>query len=172
MAGIPDDEEADRGDMFNVLALGLGIIDEPTDDPFEVADELADLDILFGHDKDGDGVANPYSRPDADPGSTMTNAELAAFLDRIDISSGSGGGGGPTVNRPGPIRPGGGGGGPPGGSGTDPDDEMCITGLRLSSRERAGFLAQLRWETLVGIEPQGGSGRNWPPHPDMPGGAE
>ena len=31
------------------------------------------------------GSTNPYSRPDADPDSTMSNAQLAAFLDRIEI---------------------------------------------------------------------------------------
>ena len=155
------DAEADRGDMFNALAAGLGIPYD-SEDPFDVADELADMGILLGHDQDGDGVANPYTRPDADPESTMTNEQLAAFLDRISTNDG----GGPIANRP-PV----GGNDPPGGGG-GPDDEMCTTGLALSSRERALFLAQLQWATLVGIEPHGEPGRPWPPHPDVPGGKE
>ena len=170
------DEQADRGDMLLAIAAGLGIDIDPGADPFEVADELADLDILLGHDGDGDGEADPYTRPDADPDSTMTNAQLAAFLDRIPIANDPGGGGGggpggsPFVSRP-PGGGGGGGGGSPGGGG-DPDDETCTTGLALTSGERAAFAAQLRWETLVGIEAQSEPGVPWPPHPDMPGGAE
>ena len=151
-------EEADRGDMFNALAAGLGIPYDP-EDPFDVADELADMGILQGHDRDGDGVANPYSRPDADPESTMTNEQLAALLDRIPTTDDPGNGGGPISRRPPP---------PDGG----PDDKACTTGLALSSRERSLLLAQLQWATLVGIEPQGEPGRPWPPHPDVPGGTE
>ena len=180
--GNPDDE-TDRGDMFNALAAGLGIPYDP-EDPFDVADELADMGILQGHDRDGDGVANPYSRPDADPDSTMTNHQLAAFLSRIPPNDDPHDGGGPTINRPPkgggdppkrdrPPKTGGNppkrGGDPPGG---DPDDEMCTTGLALSNHERSLFLAQLQWATLVGIEPQGEPGRRWPPHPDVPGGTE
>ena len=168
LLSLPEYGEADRGTMFNALAGGLGIPYDP-DDPFEVADELADLSILYGHDGDGDGVTNPYSRPDADPDSTMTNAELAAFLSRVETPSDAGGGGRPPVQRPVPIRPGSSGGSPPGGSGSD--DEMCATGLRLSNRERAGFAAQLHWTTLVGIDSGGEPGRPWPPHPDVPGGS-
>ena len=170
------DEQADRGDMLLAIAAGLGIDIDPDADPFEVADELADLDILLGHDGDGDGVADPYTRPDADPDSTMTNAQLAAFLDRIPIANDPGGGGGggpggsPFVSRP-PGGGGGGGGGSPGGGG-DPDDETCTTGLALTYSERAAFVEQLRWETLVGIEAQSEPGVPWPPHPDVPGGAE
>ena len=163
LATIPEDGAANRGDMFNTLAAGLGIPYDP-DNPFDVADELADMDILLGHDRDGDGVADPYTRPDADPDSTMTNSQLAAFLNRIPIANDPGGD--PFVSRP----PGGG-GDPPGGGG-DPDDEMCTTGLALTSGERAAFAAQLRWETLVGIEAQSEPGVPWPPHPDVPGGAE
>ena len=57
--------ETDRGEMFNVIAAGLDIPYNP-EDPFEVADELADLGILYGHDADGDGITNPYTSPDAD----------------------------------------------------------------------------------------------------------
>ena len=39
--------QTNRGEMFNVIAAGLGIPYNP-DDPFEVADELADLGILLG----------------------------------------------------------------------------------------------------------------------------
>ena len=155
--------ETDRGDMFILIAAGLGIPYDP-DNPFDVADELADMDILLGHDRDGDGVADPYTRPDADPDSTMTNAQLAAFLNRIPIANDPGGD--PFVSRP----PGGGGGSP--GGGGDPDDEMCTTGLALTYGERAAFVEQLRWETLVGIEAQSEPGVVWPPHPDVPGGAE
>ena len=160
-------DETDRGDMFNSLAAGLGIPHDP-DNPFDVADELADMDILEGHDRDGDGVANPYTRPDADPDSTMTNSQLAAFLNRIPVADDPGDGGPgdePSVNRP-PGE-----GRPPGGGG-DPNDEMCTTGLALTYSERAAFAAQLRWETLVGIEAQSEPGVPWPPHPDVPGGAE
>ena len=81
-------DETQRGDMFNAIAAGLGIGHNP-EDPFEVADELADMDILYGHDMDGDGVVNPYDRPDADADSVMSNAQLAALLDRIqDLGDG------------------------------------------------------------------------------------
>ena len=167
--------DADRGDMFIAIAVGLGIDVDPADDPFEVADELADMGILLGLDGDGDGVANPYNRPDAAPDSTMTNSELAAFLDRIRSPGDSNGGdGSSTVHRPGgggSPGGGGGGGGPPGGGG-DPDDQMCTTGLLLSRGERSRFGSQLIWHTLVGVEGQGEPGRPWPPHPDVPGGAE
>ena len=52
------------------------------------------------------------------------------------------------------------------------NDEVCTTGLALTNNDRSAFAAQLRWETLVGIEPQGEPGVHWPPHPDVPGGAE
>ena len=55
----------------------------------------------------------------------------------------------------------------------DPDlDPPCSTGLSLSESERLAFLADLRWETLVDIKPQGPPGERWPPHPDVPGGSE
>ena len=198
--------QTDRGEMLNVIAAGLGIPYNP-DDPFDVADELADLGILFGHDRDGDGIANPYTRPDADTDGDLSNAELAALLDRIEAYTGSGGGS-PTVGgttgggAPGPCATGehrhtpGGGCHPhpnPGctASGTygaiagsghstvvtgvcapDQNDEVCTTGLALTSDDRSAFAAQLRWETLVGIEPQGEPGEPWPPHADVPGGAE
>ena len=162
-------DEADRGEMFNAIAAGLGIPYNP-DDPFEVADELADLGILYGHDRDGDGEANPYTRPDADPDSVMSNAALAALLDRIQDDTG----GGPVVDQPS------GGSGPGGGAtgGTtspsrpvDPAD-VCTTGVALTFSERTLFAGHLRWETLAGIEPQGEPGVPWPPHPDVPGGTE
>ena len=168
LRAIPEGE-TDRGDMFNVLALGLGLIDEPADDPFELADELADLDILYGHDRDGDGVSNPYTRPDADPDSTMTNAQLAAFLDRIPINNGNGGnpGGGDPGNNPG------GPGGDPGNNPPpDPDTPPCSTGLLLTSGLRMSFLSELRWMTLVDIRANGPPGEPWPPHPGVPGGSE
>ena len=180
--GKPDNE-AERGDMFNAIAAGLGIHYDP-DDPFDVADELADMGILKGHDRDGDGRANPYIRPDADPDTTMTNHQLAAFLSRIPTDAGADDrrrtGSRPTANRP--PRGGGdppgvdgdppAGGNPPPSGGDGPEDETCTTGLGLSNRQRALLLAQLKWTTLVDIKPQGEPGRPWPPHPDVPGGTE
>ena len=152
--------------MFNALAAGLGLPYDP-DDPFAVADELADMGILLGSDGDGDGVVNPYTRPDADPDSTMNNAELAAFLDRIPVDTG----GDPPDRGPTVHRPGTGGNRPPA-RGSPDEDDMCTTGLVLSAGDRSLFASQLTWTTLVSIEPQGGSGRTWPPHPDVPGGAD
>ncbi|MYE64444.1 MAG: hypothetical protein F4231_00780 [Acidimicrobiaceae bacterium] len=55
----------------------------------------------------------------------------------------------------------------------DPDpDPACSTGLSLTEQERVAFLADLSWETLVDINPQGPPGERWPPHPDVPGGSE
>ena len=163
---LPEEGNAGRGDMFIAIAIGIGLDVDPNADPFEVADELADMGILLGHDRDGDGVANPYTRPDADPDSTMTNAQLAALLDRIPTDDG--GGGGPGRGGSSPPREGG--GGPPGAGGDD--EEPCTTGLGLTAGDRSRFGSQLRWVTLVGIEPQGEPGRPWPPHPDVPGGAK
>ena len=162
---LPEEGNAERGDMFIAIAIGIGLDVDPDADPFELADELADLGILLGHDRDGDGVANPYSRPDADPDSTMTNAQLAALLDRIPTDDGRSG------------RPSGGRGSPPDGRGGSPpdsggDDEQCTTGLGLTAGDRSRLVSQLRWVTLVGIEAQGEPGRPWPPHPDVPGGRE
>ena len=151
-------DQTKRGEMFNALAAGLDIAYDP-DDPFDVADELAEMGILQGHDRDGDGVSNPYTRPDADPDSTMDNEQLAALLNRISTKRRPVTGSRTVVSRP--PRDGG-----------DPEDEMCTTGLALSSGERAQMLAQLRWTTLVGIEPRGEPSRPWPPHPDVPGGSE
>ena len=153
---LPVEGNADRGDMFIAIAIGIGLDVDPDADPFEVADELADMGILLGLDGDGDGIANPYSRPDADPDSTMTNSELAAFLDRIPTNDGGGRG------------PGGGGGSPPRRGGGD--EEPCTTGLGLTAGDRSRLVSQLRWVTLIGIEAQGEPGRPWPPHPDVPGG--
>ena len=159
---LPEEGNADRGDMFIAIAIGIGLDVDPEADPFEVADELADLGILLGHDGDGDGVTNPYSRPDADPDSTMTNAQLAALLDRIPTDDGE--------DDRGSGGSGGGGGSPPGGGGDD--EEPCTTGLGLTAGDRSRLVSQLRWVTLVGIGPQGEPGRPWPPHPDVPGGRE
>ena len=157
--------QTDRGEMFNVIAAGLGIPYNP-DDPFEVADELADLGILFGHDQDGDGISNPYSRPDADAEGTLWNANLAALLNRIGDHTGGGGPAGPTLGQPT-------GGSPTGGAPSTPGpDGVCATSVVLTSGARAAFAAQLRWETLVRIEAQGEPGVPWPPHPEVPGGAE
>ena len=162
---LPEEGNAERGDMFIAIAIGIGLDVDPEADPFEVADELADMGILLGTDGDGDGIANPYTRPDADPDSTMTNSELAAFLDRIPTDDGDdGGGGGPRGGGP----PDGGGGSPPGGG--DDDEEPCTTGLGLTAGDRSRFVSQLRWVTLVGIQAQGEPGKPWPPHPDVPGG--
>ena len=190
--------ETDRGEMFNAIAAGLGIPYNP-EDGGDAADELGDLGIVWGHD--GDPTHNPYG--DADPDSTLSNAALAALLDRIEDYTGSGGGS-PTVGggAPGPCATGehrhtpGGGCHPhpdPGctASGTygaiagsghstvvtgvcapDQNNEVCTTGLALTNNDRTAFAAQLRWETLVGIEPQGEPGGPWPPHLDVPGGAE
>ena len=159
LEALPDRGLVDRGDMFIAIAIGIGLDVDPDGDPFEVADELADMGILLGHDGDGDGVTNPYSRPDADPDSTMSNAQLAAFLDRIPIDPDQG-----DSYRP-PDR-----GSPPD---PDPDDEdMCTTGLVLSAADRSLFVSQLSWHTLVGIEPEGEPGRPWPPHAEVPGGSE
>ena len=165
---LPDEGLADRGDMFIAIAIGIGLDVDPDADPFEVADELADIGILQGHDRDGDGLTNPYTRPDADPDSTMTNAQLAAFLARIptaddDNDQGDGEVGGPDVQRP---RPGDDGGD------LDQDDETCTTGLLLSGSDRSRFVSQLTWATLVSIEPTGEPDRPWPPHPEVPGGGE
>ncbi len=151
---LPEEGTADRGDMFIAIATGIGVDVEPGADPFEVADELADMGILLGHDGDGDGITNPYTRPDADPDSTMSNAQLAALLDRIRGGDEDGGGGG--------VSP------PPRGD----DDDPCTTGLRLTAGERSRFVSQMRWVTLVGIEARSRPGRPWPPHPDVPGGGE
>ena len=175
--------------MFIALAIGLGITDDPDIDPMEVADELADMGILVGLDGDGDGKANPYTEADAAPDSTLNNAQLAAFLDRIPIPGGRDGGDGPTADNPdnnNPDNPGNNNPdnpdnnnpdnnnpGNPGNPGNPDDDaEPCTTGLSLSAGERSLFVAQLEWATLVGIEPQGEPGRPWPPHPDVPGGTE
>ncbi len=165
--------------MFIALAIGLGITDDPDIDPMEVADELADMGILVGLDGDGDGKANPYTEADAAPDSTLNNAQLAAFLDRIPIPGGRDGGDGPTADNPGnpdnnnPGNPDNPDNNNPGNPGNPDDDaEPCTTGLSLSAGERSLFVAQLEWATLVGIEPQGEPGRPWPPHPDVPGGTE
>ena len=194
--------ETDRGEMFNAIAAGLGIPYNP-EDGGDAAGELGDLGIVWGHD--GDPTSNPHG--DADPDSTLSNAALAALLDRIEDYTGPGGGG-PTVggttgeSAPTPCAAGahrhtpGGDCHPhpdPGctASGTysaivgsghstvvtgvcapDQNDEECTAGLALTNNERAAFAAQMRWETLVGIEPQGEPGVPWPPHPDVPGGAE
>ncbi len=173
---LPAEGLVTRGQMLIAIAAGLGIEFDPDDDPFEVADELADLGILKGHDRDGDGVANPYTRPDADPDSTMDNEQLAAFLARIlpedDDEDG------PTPRKPAdprkpddPRKP----GDPRRPDDPNPPDEdaaPCTTGLSLSTSERSLLVSQLQWATLVGIEPQGESGRPWPPHPNVPGGAQ
>ncbi len=194
--------ETDRGEMFNVIAAGLGITYNP-EDGGGVADELGDLGIVWGHD--GDPTDNPHG--DADPDSTLSNAALAALLDRIEDSTGPGGGG-PTVggttggSAPTPCAAGAHRHTPGGGCHPHPDpgctasgtyraiagsghstvvtgvctpgqnDEVCTSGLALTNNDRAAFAAQLRWETLVGIEPKGEPGVPWPPHPDVPGGAE
>ena len=55
----------------------------------------------------------------------------------------------------------------------DPDpDPPCSTGLSLSESDRAQFLSELGWETLVDIRAQGPPGERWPPHPGVPGGSE
>ena len=194
--------ETDRGEMFNAIAAGLGIPYNP-EDGGDAAGELGDLGIVWGHD--GDPTNNPHG--DADPDSTLSNAALAALLDRIEGYTGPGDGG-PTVGgttggaAPTPCAAGAHRHTPGGGCHSHPDpgctasgtysaiagsghstvvtsvcapgqdDEACTTGVALTNNERAAFAAQLRWETLVGIEPQGEPGVPWPPHPDVPGGAE
>ncbi len=192
--------EVERGDMFNVIAAGLGITYDPND-PFKVASELADRGILYGHDRDGDGVVNPYERPDADPDSTMNNEQLAAFLDRITGSNSNSGGNsnGQQPNSPGgqnPNNP-----GSPGNPGkpVDPDTQeppnprnpdstdpnspedpdkqgaprvgVCANGLTLDNNSRSRILGHLKWATLVSVKTQGEPGRPWPPHPSVPGGS-
>ena len=194
--------QPDRGEMFNAIAAGLGIPYNP-EEGGDVADELSDLGIVWGHD--GDPSHNPPG--DADPDSTLSNAALAALLDRIEDYTGPGdnkpsvsdttGGGAPRPCAAGEHRHTPGGGCHPhpdpgctasgtysaiSGSGhstvvtgvcaPDRNDEVCTTGLALTNNDRSAFAAQLRWETLVGIEPQGEPGVHWPPHPDVPGGAE
>ena len=154
---LPEEGHADRGDMFIAIAVGIGLDVDVAADPFEVADELADLGILLGHDGDGDGDVDPYSRPDADPDSTMTNAQLAALLDRIATLNGGGGGG----DNGGGRRP-----------DRNDNNEPCTTGLGLTALDRSRFVSQLRWMTLIGVESQRDPGRPWPPHPDVPGGTE
>ena len=190
-------DETQRGDMFNAIAAGLGLPHNP-EDPFEVADELADMDILYGHDMDGDGVVNPYDRPDADADSVMSNAQLAALLDRIqDLGDGpdetGNGPSGPTVQDPfnlgpGPINPGPVDSGPvdsgpgptgPGTTGPGPTDpgpadlDVCVLGVAaaMTENQREAFASELWWETLVTIGPRGEPGDLWPPHPGVPGGA-
>ena len=186
------EDETQRGDMFNAIATGLGI-PHNSEDPFEVADELADMGILYGHDMDGDGVVNPYGRPDADADSVMYNAQLAALLDRIqDLGDGPGetgngpdetgnGPSGPTVQdpfNPGPFNPGPGPVDPgpidPGPVNPGPaDPNVCASGVAaaMAENQREAFASELWWETLVAIGPQGEPGQLWPPHPDVPGGA-
>ena len=147
--------------MFNAIAAGLGIPYDPDDNGGDVADELGDLGIVWGHD--GDPTSNPHS--DADPDSTLSNAALAALLDRIQDTTG-GDPTGPVVGLPTPADPA---GGRPSTPGTD---EACSTDLVLTPSEVLRFAAQLRWETLVRIEARGEPGEPWPPHPDVPGGAE
>ena len=158
--------------MFIALAIGLGITEDPDVDPMEVADELADMGILLGLDDDGDGEADPYTEVGAAPDSTMNNAQLAAFLDRIPTSGGGGGGDGPAVGNPGNNNPNNNPGNNNPGRPDNRDDDAapCTTGLSLSAGERSLFVAQLKWATLVGIEARGEPGRPWPPHPDVPGG--
>ena len=189
------EDEAQRGDMFNAIAAGLGI-PHSSDDPFEVADELADMGILYGHDMDGDGVVNPYGRPDADADSVMSNAQLAALLDRIqDLGDGPGetgdgpgetgnGPSGPTVQDPtgpgptgpGPSDPGPSDPGPSDPGPTDPspsDANVCAAGVAsaMTENQREAFAGELRWETLVAIGSRGEPGQLWPPHPGVPGGS-
>ena len=76
----------DRGEMFNAISAGLGIPYNP-EDGGDAADELGDLGIVWGHD--GDPTDNPHD--DADPDSTLSNAALAALLDRIEDYAGPGG---------------------------------------------------------------------------------
>ncbi len=185
-----DSGEVDRGDMFNVIAAGLGITYDP-DDPFKVAAHLADRGILLGHDRDGDGVSNPYTRPDADPDSTMNNEQLAAFLDRINIKDSSNpddnndnGRNGrkpftpanPDPNKPGapnsqdpidPNNPSPGSQNPP----DDPADVICSNGLTLDVNSRSDLLNRLQWVTLVDVKGQGEPGKPWPPHISVPGGS-
>ena len=183
------EDETQRGDMFNAIAAGLGLPHNP-EDPFEVADELADMDILYGHDMDGDGVVNPYDRPDADADSVMSNAQLAALLDRIqDLGNGPDetgtGPSGPTVQdpfNPGPTGPGPFNPGPgpidPGPIDPGPVDpgpagpNVCASGVAaaMTENQREAFASELWWETLVAIGPRGEPGQVWPPHPDVPGG--
>ena len=167
--------------MFIVLAVGIGIDVDPEADPFEVADELADLKLLLGRDGDNDGEIDPYSRPDADPDGEMTNAQLAAFLDRISRKSTENRQPDDNTGRPPerdredkPTRPDVNRPTDPDDTPTDPDDEPepCTTGLRLTAGDRALFVAQLTWSTLVNIEQQGEPGRPWPPHPAVPGGTD
>lgn len=81
-------DETERGEMFNAIAAGLGIPYDPDGDGSELADELGELGIVFGHD--GDPTNNPVD--DADPTSVLFNDQLAALLDRVEDVTVPGGG--------------------------------------------------------------------------------
>lgn len=155
-------DDVDRGEMFNAIAAGLGIDHDPTD-AFDVADELADLGILYGHDRDGDGTSDPYSRTDADAEGVLRNGQFAALLDRISSRLDTDR---PTTTTPKGKRP-----RTRVADRPDPEDP-CASGLELHSGQREHFLSDLRWETLAHVAPHRDPTVEWPPHPDVPGGAD
>lgn len=155
-------DNVDRGEIFNAIAAGLRIDYDPTDG-FDVADELADLGILLGHDRDGDGDSDPYTRTDADADGVLHNGQLAALLDRISDQIGNDR---PTTTTPKGKKPNTGAPDP-----RDPEDP-CASGLELTSGQREQFLSDLHWETLARIAPHRDPAVEWPPHPDVPGGAD
>ena len=67
-----------RGEMFNVIAAGLDLEHDP-DDGYEAVDPLGDRNIVRGRD----GDATDTDREDADADADLSNAALAALLDRI-----------------------------------------------------------------------------------------
>ena len=170
-------DSALRGDMLNALAAGLGIPYDP-EDPDAAADELAALGILHGHDDDPDTV----NEADTDSGSTMFNAQLAVFLSRIEEHTDPGhtGDTSPVATDPvattpqhptrpqdpsDPQRPT---STPP----VDPGAAVCEAGWDLTGSQRSSFGADLRWVTLVDLEANGPPGQPWPPHREVPGGAD
>ena len=156
----------DRETMVEILAEGLDIPFDP-DDPQATVDQLNEMGIAFGYTgPDNFGLPND-----------MQNGQMASFLNRIQEHLdpdpnpgerpdrpfvGNPGNNNPGNNNPGNNNPG----------NNNPDDEMCTTGLVLSPGEQALFVSQLEWRTLVDIRAQGEPGVVWPPHPDVPGGAE
>ncbi len=162
LLALQEETDPDRGDVFNAIAAGLGIPYNP-DDANEVTDILGDLGIVWGHDAD---PTDNSDTADTDTGGDLSNAALAALLDRIQDQTAGGGPTGPTVGRPTD-------GGPTGGRPSTPDaGDACATSVVLTPSEMLRFAAELRWETLVRIEAHGEPGVPWPPHPDVPGGAE
>ena len=143
-----------RGDVADALCAAVANCSGTGDDAIQY---LLDNGISFGQTDDtleGFNPANP-----------VTIGQMGSFFQRLptdderdERDDRSGGGDRRDDNRD--------------SGGDDPDVEACTTGLDLSDRQRSGFASELGWVTLVAIEAQGEPDRSWPPHPDVPGGAE